>query len=269
MGHNVKRVGNDQFNRSPLDLGWSRVRTLNVSFDAVTQPEAADYLIGLIGSGTRGWVSTINVTSLVLMRSNSWFQQFVDASLLTVADGQPLIWLSRRFGTPLPERVTGIELIDDLCQRAACLQHRVFLLGATTEIVERTAHRLAQAHPGLLLSWSNGYFSDLEAADRAHEVAQSGAKILFVGMGAPQQERFMENHWEQLGVAVAIGVGGSFDVLSGEVSRAPQLLQTLGLEWTHRIRKEPRRLFPRYLKTGWIYLLLSSRAIVLKSFRHR
>ncbi len=235
-----------------------RVRILNGEFDPLTLPQTVDAVFRLLGSEQRGWLCTVNVTILMMMRADAHLQDFVDRAALVVADGQPLVWCAPWFGEILPERVTGVDLVDALCERAAREGKRVYLLGATDEIVSSLAQRLQDRYPNLQVTHANGYFAEDEASARADRVKASGAAILLVGMGAPRQENFIEQQWSRLGVGLAIGVGGSFDVLSGLRARAPAWMQELGLEWLFRLVQEPRRLFPRYLtfNTQFIWLVL-------------
>lgn len=213
-----------------------------------------------IAAGRRGYMCTVNVAILMMMRSDRVLQSFVERARWVVADGQPLVWASRLGPQPLPERVAGVDLIGALCARAARDGFGVYLLGATDETVRATAAALVRRYPGLTISGvASGYFSPCEAARRARAIAASGARLLFVGMGAPLQEQFIEQHWAALGVNVAIGVGGSFDVLAGKRWRAPLLAQRLGLEWAFRAVQEPGRLLPRYLETSTRFLWLIGR----------
>jgi len=239
-----------------------RVNILNGQFDPLTLAQLVDATFGLLHEGRRGWLCTVNVAILMMMRDDRRLQQFVDRAALVVADGQPLVWYARWLGHPLPERVAGIDLIDALCERAAREGKRVYLLGASEEIVAKAARRLRDRVAGLELEYSSGYFSDDEASVRADHVRVSGAEILFVAMGVPRQEYFIEAQWERLGVSIAIGVGGSFEVLAGRRSRAPSWMQHSGLEWVFRLVQEPRRLFRRYLVTNSQFLWQVLRAIL-------
>ncbi|HWO14824.1 MAG TPA: WecB/TagA/CpsF family glycosyltransferase [Polyangiaceae bacterium] len=217
-------------------------------------------VVSAIGAGERGYLCTVNVAILMLMRADRGLQRFVESARWVVADGQPLVWASRLAGTPLPERIAGVDLMDRLCARAAREGFGVYLLGGTDQSVRAAAAALARKYPRLVISGvADGYFSAREAPERARAVAASGAKLLFVGMGAPRQEGFIEQHWAGLGVNVALGVGGSFDVVSGKRWRAPELAQKLGLEWAFRAAQEPRRLLPRYVGSNSRFLWLLTR----------
>jgi N-acetylglucosaminyldiphosphoundecaprenol N-acetyl-beta-D-mannosaminyltransferase len=246
------------------------VRLLNGRFDPLATDETVEAVARAVRAGERGVLCTVNVAILMMMRSDPRLQRFVDAARWTVADGQPLVWASRLARTPLPERVTGVDLVDLLCRRATQDGFGVYLLGATGATVQATADALRARHPGLdIRGTADGYFGPAQAADRARAVAESGAALLFVAMGVPRQEHFIEEQWERLGARVVVGVGGSFDVIAGLRKRAPPFLQRVGLEWAYRLAQEPRRLFKRYLVTNSQFLGLMSRELVADAVRAR
>jgi len=240
----------------------SRVRILNGQFDALTLRQTVDAVFGLISAGRRGWLCTVNVAIMMMMRDNARLQNFVERGSLVVADGQPLVWYASLLRKPLPERVTGVELVHAVCERAADEGKRVYLLGATSEVVGEVAGRLRARWPSLQIACGDGYFAPEEAGLRAKGIRAFRADILFVGMGVPRQEIFIEEQWDGLGVGMAIGVGGSFDVLAGVRMRAPLLLQKMGLEWLFRLVQEPRRLFVRYCVTNIQFLWLCLAATI-------
>jgi len=259
------------FERERTTLSRS-TRILNGRFDLFSADQVVEELIQTIQAGQRGRLCTVNVAVLMMMRSDARLQRFVDSARWTVADGQPLVWASRLTQQPLPERVTGIDLIDQLCARAARESIGVYFLGASDKIARATADVLRTRHPGLdVRGCADGYFGPNEALARARAVATSGAELLFVAMGVPRQEYFIEEQWEHLGARVVIGVGGSFDVTAGLRKRAPVFIQRAGLEWAYRVAQEPRRLFKRYLITNSQFIgLISWTAItaLLHSWRN-
>ena len=237
---------------------------LNGRFDRLSARQAVDELIQAVHARERGVLCTVNVAILMMMRSNARLQRFVESSRWTVADGQPLIWASHLGQQPLPERVTGIDLIDLLCARAVREGIGVYFLGADNKITRKTADVLRNRHPGLdVRGCADGYFSPEQAPARAQAVAESGAEVLFVAMGVPRQEYFIEEQWEHFGARVVIGVGGSFDVIAGFRKRAPSYIQRAGLEWAYRLVQEPRRLFKRYLVTNSQFLGLMARTFII------
>ena len=241
---------------------------LNGRFDPLTLDQTVETIAQAIRAGERGYLCTVNVAILMMMRSDPRLQRFVDGARWIVADGQPLIWVSRLSSAPLPERVAGVELVDMLCGRAQRDGFGVYLLGSTQATVEATARALRAKHPGLeVRGCADGYFGADQAESRARAVADSGAKLLFVAMGVPRQEHFIEEQWDRLGVNVAIGVGGSFEVVAGLKRRAPELVQQVGLEWAFRLAQEPRRLLRRYVVTNSQFLGLITRDLVTGALR--
>jgi N-acetylglucosaminyldiphosphoundecaprenol N-acetyl-beta-D-mannosaminyltransferase len=228
----------------------AKVRFLNSGFDPLTLPQTVDAVFRHIEAGKSGWLCTVNVAILMMMRADLRLQGFVDQAVLVVADGQPIIWCAPWLGARLPERVTGVDLVDAICERAESSGKRVYLLGATADVVGMLSAQLQRRFPGLAVESADGYFTNDQAAERADRIRAFGADILFVAMGVPRQEVFIEEQLDRMGVSMAIGVGGSFDVLAGLRRRAPAWIQSIGMEWLFRLVQEPRRLFMRYLVTN-------------------
>jgi len=242
-----------------------RARVLNGQFDPLTLTQTVEAIFELLNAGHRGWLCTVNVAILMRMRSDARLQNFVDRAALVVADGQPLIWCGPWFGQTLPERVAGVDLVDAVCLRASREGRRVYLLGAVEDTVARLAQRLRDRFKNLHVDYADGYFTEDEAPARADRIRASGAEILFVGMGVPRQEHFVEEQWDRLGVGMAIGVGGSFDLLAGLRARAPAWAQRNGMEWFFRFLQEPRRLFVRYAMTNSQFVWLVLRRLLNRS----
>jgi N-acetylglucosaminyldiphosphoundecaprenol N-acetyl-beta-D-mannosaminyltransferase len=245
------------------------IRIFNGRFLPVTLPGCTQKLFADMAAGKSGWLATVNVSILMMMRGNPELQGFVDRAAWTVADGQPLVWASRWFGTPLPERVTGVDLVEQICAEAQSRGMGVYFLGASQPVLDALVQKLQTRYPRLSIGHANGYFPAADAAQRAADVAASGASVLLVGMGVPRQEEFIETQWPHLGVKLAIGVGGSFDVLAGLRKRAPHWVQVVGMEWFYRLVQEPGRLWQRYLVTNTQFVLLLLRALLFPRFRSR
>ncbi len=239
-----------------------RVRILNGRFDPLTLDETVAAIFDTIAANKRGWLCTVNVATLMAMRKDAALQSFVDNAAIIVADGQPLVWCAPLFDARLPERVTGIDLIEPLCARAAATDRGVYLFGSTPELLGRALHSLRQRHPMLRIDGADGYYNDAAEGERVAAVARSGASILLVGMGSPRQETFIARNWDRLGVNMAIGVGGSFDVVARARYRAHPFLRQAGLEWLVRMLQEPRRLMPRYADANSRFCLLIAGAVL-------
>jgi N-acetylglucosaminyldiphosphoundecaprenol N-acetyl-beta-D-mannosaminyltransferase len=227
---------------------------LGVPVCAVTMEQTLTWIAEAIAHRERLRIGVVNAAKLVNMRRDTALRQDVLSSDLIVADGMAVVWASRLLGRPVPERVTGIDLMLGMLRRGAAMGHRVYCLGATQEVVDRVATRIAADYPGLVLAGCHhGYFSPDEESVIAAAIAGAHVDILLVAMTSPRKEHFMARWGDQLGVPVCHGVGGSFDILAGKVRRAPERWQRLGLEWLYRVRQEPRRLWRRYLVTNTVF----------------
>jgi len=246
----------------PLNQHNPRV-ILNCSFHSVTEEDVLQWAKDLLGCSQRGYLTTVNVAMLMMMRTDKNLRNFIENSAMTVADGQPIIWLSKLLGRPLPKRIAGVDLCNSLARLATKNNKSLYLLGASDDIVGRVQKRLKRDNPDLIIAGiSNGYFSKNQTPNIVQEIKDSGADILYVGMGVPRQEKFIQDNWEHLGVKLAIPVGGSFDVIAGYKRRAPKWMQNFGLEWCFRLLQEPRRLAKRYAVTNTKFIWLSVRAIL-------
>jgi N-acetylglucosaminyldiphosphoundecaprenol N-acetyl-beta-D-mannosaminyltransferase len=189
----------------------------------------------------------LNAAKWVGARDDERLARVIRRADLVTADGVGVLALARRLGRPLPERVTGIDLMDGLCARAELRGWPVYLLGGRRGVAEGAATALLRRYRDLRIAGTfHGYFQEGEVSAVADRVAASGARLLFVAMNTPRKEHFGDRWGERAGVDFVMGVGGAFDVLCGHRKRAPAWVQGLGLEWAWRWAQEPRRLAPRY-----------------------
>ena len=187
-------------------------------------------------------VVTLGTEMVVFAQHDAAFRTIVNAAALSLCDTVGVLAAARVQGVRIPERVTGVELIDPLCAALARDGRRIFLLGAKGDTVQRAASVLTTSHPSLQVAgWHDGYFSSDRDDEVAAEIAQRHADVLFVGMGSPRQEYWIAKNLRATGCRVGIGVGGSFDVLAGNVRRAPAMWRRLNLEWLYRLIREPQR----------------------------
>jgi N-acetylglucosaminyldiphosphoundecaprenol N-acetyl-beta-D-mannosaminyltransferase len=246
----------------------TKVNLYGVDVDVVSVDGTLAWVRSVIHNQGRARIVTLNATGLMNAERDPFFGRFVSGAELVVADGQPLVWASRLFGRRLPERVAGIDLVDRIAGIAAEAGLTVFLLGAEPDTVAAAAVELQQRHPGLIIAGHHHGFLGACPAATAEKVAASEASILFVGMGSPRQEQFIDRYWGELGVRIAMGVGGSFEVLADRVRRAPVWAQRLGLEWVFRMVQEPRRLAARYLDT-FCWLAVRTAPVALRRLTFR
>ena len=234
------------------------IRTfLGTSIHAVTLEQATQICREAIVSRKQLIVGVVNVAKLVRMRNDSWLRESVLGADLVVADGLPIVWASRILGEPLPERVTGIDLFENLLQLAEDEDFSGYFLGASQEVLEEMMHRIEERYPHLRCAGKrNGYFSEEETEAVIREIESANPDLLFVGISTPKKERFLRRCREVLDVPICHGVGGSFDVLAGVTRRAPRVWQKIGLEWLYRVLQEPRRMWKRYLITNSAFIAM-------------
>ena len=263
---------------SPLPENESRPVLLGLPFNAVTLPQALDRIFELAvrpqdGSGCR-IAATVNVDFIVntyyaLKNTprNPALARILRRAELVVADGMPMVWLSRLLGTSLPERVTGADLVPLIAERAAKEHCKLFFLGGSSEATNRAAELLRARHPGLEIEIDTPFVRldapDAEAQDReiCRRINDSGASILLVGFGNPKQELWLERNRKNLNCGIGMGVGGTFNFLAGTVKRAPEWMRKSGTEWIYRIVQEPRRLWKRYCIGLFQFGVMALRAI--------
>lgn len=187
-------------------------------------------------------VVTLNAEMLYRAQYDTSFRDLLNQADLVVPDGHGVVWAGRRLGCPFPERVTGIDLIYSLVSYAAREKWRIFLLGGVSGVAEAAALKLRQKYPGLHVAGTeHGYFSETEIVPVLRKIRATRPDLLLVALGSPRQEFFIWVHRRELGALVAIGVGGSLDVLAGRLRRAPVFFQRLHLEWLYRVLQEPSR----------------------------
>lgn len=191
----------------------------------------------------------VNAGKLIQIIEDSELRKYVESNSTIHADGQAVIFASQILGQPLKERVAGIDLIAPIITIAKEKGVKIFFLGAKQEVVEMVVQKQIKIYGNeVIAGFRNGYFDHNNSEEVAKEIVQSGAKILFIGMTSPLQEKFMYDNKDILKpVNFKMGVGGSFDVISGRLKRAPVWMQNSGLEWFFRLIQEPNRMWKRYL----------------------
>lgn len=210
----------------------------------------------------------LNVAKLVNMRRNNELQRDVRESHIVGVDGMGVVWGARALGIPVPERVSGVDLMERLLEVCALLEFRPYFLGAKQEVLDRAVLAAIDRWPSLnFAGHRNGYFAADEEAEVVDEIRAAKPDCLFIAMPTPRKERFLRQHRETLNIPFIMGVGGSLDVLAGEVSRAPIGMQRAGLEWLYRVYQEPRRMWWRYANTNVVFAALLARAWLAQRLR--
>ena len=231
---------------------------MGVPVDALSMDETVDKIIDHIERGELLQHMAINPAKVVRMMEDPEIRKTVRRCEVISADGIGFVWASRLLGNPLPERVTGIELMDRLLAQAAQRQLKPYFLGAKEEVVTTAVAHYEKKHPNLSFAgYRNGYFKLEEEQDIADAIRDSGADMLFVAISSPKKEQFLGAWRDRLQVPYCMGVGGSFDVIAGKVDRAPEWMQKRGLEWSYRWIQEPRRMFRRNMIDTPKFLVLA------------
>src|SRR5436309_5448241 len=225
------------------------VYVLGVRVDQLTQQQVLDRIEQIVARRRAGGnilpcqqVVTVNTEFVMAAQHNSDFRNAINTAALVVPDGIGVVWATRYVGRPAPERVTGTDTLIALAQRCAASGYRLYLLGAAPGVAEKAAAYLQKIAPGLAIA---GTYAGTPTQDEEDAIIErirgSNADVLCVAYGAPAQELWIYRNLARLPVAVAMGVGGAYDFLSGRQRRAPRVMQRLGLEWLYRLYREPWR----------------------------
>jgi N-acetylglucosaminyldiphosphoundecaprenol N-acetyl-beta-D-mannosaminyltransferase len=221
----------------------SAVHILGSRVDAVDMDEAQRRIVALLDERRFAQVVTFGSEMAMFAHRNSSYRRVVNEADLVVPDTVGVVYAARLLGESMRERVAGVELIDRLCR--TCPQHGVsiFLLGGAPGVAEAAAAELRARHPELVVAGTHdGYFSSEQTPQVIATIQRSGARLLLLGLGFPKQEFWVREHADELGPLVCMGIGGSLDVISGRLSRAPAFVRKVGLEWFYRLLREPHRL---------------------------
>ncbi|HUH28965.1 WecB/TagA/CpsF family glycosyltransferase [Gelidibacter sp.] len=241
----------------------SRIKILNAVIDNYSTEETLAIVENAIKNKKQIHHTVVNAGKIVAMQSDLQLRKSVNESDLINADGQAVVWASRFLRKPLKERVAGIDLMINLVECAHRNNTKIFFFGAKEDVVKEVVNIYSKAYsPNIIAGYRNGYFKKEEEREIAKEISKSGANILFVAISSPTKENFLYENKELLSnVNFIMGVGGSFDVVSGKVKRAPIWMQNTGMEWFYRFIQEPKRMWKRYLfgNTKFIFLVLKER----------
>ena len=251
-----------------------RIDIANVKIDRYSFDEVVARVIDHASSVKKPeYVVTPNAQHILSLQQDQQFREIYRDAFLVVPDGVPLLWAAKFLGTPLNGRVNGTDLFEKLCEKAPQHHLKIFLLGGRPGAADQARSVLQARHPGLQIVGTYcppyGFESDLAELNRLSAAIKAvQPDILFVGLGAPKQEKWIYDHYKQLGVPVSLGIGVSFELVANIVPRAPVYMQKAGLEWLFRLAVEPKRLWQRYIlgNPQFVWLVLQQK---LKSSRQK
>ncbi|BAY20658.1 glycosyl transferase, WecB/TagA/CpsF family protein [Calothrix sp. NIES-2100] len=249
-----------------------KINIVGVQIDKYSFDEVVERIVehALLGRSPE-YVVTPNAQHILTLQKDDHFQEIYRQAYLSVPDGVPLLWAARFLQTPLNGRVNGTDLFEKLCEVAATKGLKVFLLGGRPGAADRAAKILQARHPDFKIVGTHcppyGFESNTaELALINRKITEAAPHILFVGLGAPKQEKWIYANYQQLNVPISIGIGVSFELVAGMVQRAPIWMQKSGLEWFFRLIVEPKRLWQRYVVGNplFIWLVLKQKLAMSK-----
>ncbi|MFS0883373.1 WecB/TagA/CpsF family glycosyltransferase [Metabacillus niabensis] len=198
----------------------------------------------------------INASKVVMMKKDLQLKAIIKSCPIINADGQSIVWAARFLGKRLPERVTGIDIMERLISESSKKSYKLYFFGAKQNVVKRLVEHYTELYPNIeIVGYRNGYFKESEELEIVNEINKSGADILFLGFSSPKKEYWLAKYNEHLDIPFRMGVGGSFDVITGVTKRAPIWMQKAGLEWFYRFLQEPKRMFKRYLFGNILFIV--------------
>jgi len=219
-----------------------KVRIYGVPISKMSMDQTVAYLTNVIEQRQPHQVITANPIMVMAAQDDPAYLSMMQRAELIVPDGTGVVWAAKYVGEPVVERVPGYDLIHELMKVGESRSWKVYLLGASNEVIQAAAEKLRNTYPGIkLVGVRDGYFKDEQDAEVIQDIVDAAPDILLVGRSAANQEPWIGKYKQQIGVPVMMGVGGSFDVLSGKLKRAPVIFQKLRLEWFYRLMQEPWR----------------------------
>ena len=219
-----------------------RFNLLGAKVNKVTQSEAIEQIGAFIASGQPHYVVTANAEIIYQASQEPKMLQIINEADMVTADGSGVVWASNYIGEPLAERVTGIDLVHAICAQSEALGWKIYILGAAPGVAEQAVLKILEQYPKChIAGYHHGYLQGDDEANVLAHIKQVQPDVLLVAMGAPRQEEWIRAHMEGLSIPVSMGIGGSLDVISCNLKRAPKWMQKLSLEWLYRLLIQPSR----------------------------
>ncbi len=245
----------------PVQENIPAVSVFGVRVHAVSMDEAVRHILRFVEEGAPRQVVTADSSMVVMAQTDSHLRDIINRADLVTPDSIGILWACRRHHIAMPERVSGVDIVIRLARLSAQKGLRLFLLGAQPGVAEEAVKRLQTTYPGVqIVGYHHGYFSPESEPEVIETIRQARPDVLCVAMGIPKQEKWIERYRHELGVPVSIGVGGTLDVLSGRVQRAPLWMQRMGMEWLWRVGHNPRKIGKVMLLPRFAWMVLTNRS---------
>ncbi len=253
QGATATRAASGQVAGSPR-----RSSLFDVCVHEVNLDSAVEAVNGLIARGTPSHVVTLDASMCVTARRDLVLRRIIQQAELVTPDSVGVLWAARRKGIALTDRASGVEISERLCAASAARGTRIYFLGSAPGVAEDAAIRMRDRHPGCnIVGTMHGYYDAVEERNVLHAIRQAAPDVLLVAFGIPKQEKWIDQHREALGVPVLIGVGGSLDVMSGRVERAPHWARRLNVEWLYRLAQNPKKIGKALALPRFVWMALT------------
>ena len=241
---------------NPLDH-IQNIPILGLHVHKITMQQTLEAIDFFVKSGNPHHVITLDASMCVTARSDAELHSIVSTAELITPDSIGVIWACKRSGNPLPERVSGVEIVEKVCSIAAEKCYRIYFFGSGPGVAQDAANQMLAKYPGCnIVGVHDGFYTPDEEPSIVQKIAAAKADILCVALGIPRQEKFIARHRDKLNASVMIGVGGTFDVHSGRVKRAPMIFQKLNLEWLYRTISNPKKISKAMTLPKFVSLIL-------------
>jgi N-acetylglucosaminyldiphosphoundecaprenol N-acetyl-beta-D-mannosaminyltransferase len=261
----------DAWEAALLDAASERARAhlFGLRLDALSVSDVVARIEGALADRRPLTHASVNAAKAVRAQKDIELRTALHEADLVTADGQPVVWAARLAGRRLPERVAGIDLMEEVLELADRRAYRVYLLGARPDVAAAAAAEIRRRYPrAKIVGAQDGYFDPADESSVVERIAAAAPDIIFVALGTPEKELFQVRHRDALDAAFIMGVGGAFDVLAGRRRRAPRWAQRAGLEWAFRLAQEPRRLLRRYVVGNAQFVALTAREVLRTRTSH-
>lgn len=251
-------------------MSTNRYKILNTYVNALSMEETVFEVEKIIEDRKPTQHVVINASKINLMRKDNRLREIVNVCPLINADGASIVWAAKLLGVPLKERVTGVDLFLRLLTLSNQKGYRIYLFGSKEEVIKKAKENIENSYPDIkIVGYRNGYFSDEDNDSIVHNMATSGADILFVGFSSPKKEYWINKNIDRLNIPFVMGIGGTYDYMAGNTKRAPKWFQTHGLEWVYRLAQEPRRMWKRYAIGNFSFILFTLRTTVYQKINKK
>jgi N-acetylglucosaminyldiphosphoundecaprenol N-acetyl-beta-D-mannosaminyltransferase len=217
-----------------------KINILHTSVDLITRSQLMTQLYSQVINSKKTFLVTANPEIVYYAEKNPVYQHILSRANFVIADGYGVILASKIIGTPLPERIPGLEVMSELLAKGNSHGWSAYFLGAKSDVLEKAISNIKTSYPNLIIAgYRDGYFTN--SADIQNEIKNFKPDLVFVALGFPKQEEWIYENYTEMEKGLFIGVGGSFDVLAGTVKRAPLFWRNMNLEWLYRLVKHPSR----------------------------